>query len=73
LENNRKPKKYGFSKLLNTIGGSPRASDAAGTPGESDTYKIKKAAAAAAAESTGQLPPLKRVNNEQEDEILNLI
>ena len=75
LEKNHQPtKKYGFKALLNKHGpGSPRAESAGPSPSQSDVSKIKQIAAAHAAESSTALPPLKHVNNEQEDEILNLI
>lgn len=68
LEKNKQPtKKYGFKALLAKHGpGSPRAESAGPSPAQSGANKL-------VAESMGALPPLKHVNNEQEDEILNLI
>mgnify|MGYP001036853502 CR=1 FL=1 len=73
METNKQPtKKYGFKALLNKQG-SPRAESAGPSPSQSDVSKIKLIAAAHAADSSVALPPLKHVNNQQEDEILNLI
>ena len=73
METNKQPtKKYAFKALLNKQG-SPRAESAGPSPSQSDVSKIKLIAAAHAAESSVAIPPLKHVNNQEEDEILNLI